>query len=848
MNQNDWKKLSQIFDMVLTLPPEGRTDYIKRVCGADKELEHKIREMLAQLEESDRFFEERLEKNEELIKELDSLISDKDRDEDFYEGKTIGRWEILKLIGHGGMGRVYKVQRVDESGIKQTGALKIIHKSLLTPTHMERFRLEQHILSGLQHPNISRFVDSGITADRVPYMVMEYVEGDTILEYCNKQKLTIEQRLRLFITVCKAIQYAHISLIVHRDLKPENILVADEGRIKILDFGIAKLLDPDLYENSAIETQPGMRMLSLEYASPEQISGKVVTTSTDLYSLGVLLNKLLTGLHPFDLSNLSFKEVEKLVSEENPAPASKRFSGLAEPNEKQRLADERGVSPQEITRKLRGDIDAIIYKALHKDPERRYASVETLITDIERYQKNLPVFAQPDTFTYRAGKFFRRHKLGIGAVAVIFFVLIGGIVTTMWQAEQARQNAREAEQVSAFLAQLFEGSDPNRSNDGSMTARELLDQGFERAQSELADEPELQAQMLSMIGNIYSNLGLYDDAYLAIENSVELFHSMEDRSPEMATALLRLANLEYRLGNFEAAAATARESLDLNTDIFGDNHPETASVMNTMAVSLEELGDKEGAYDLYYRIIEIRREQPDQGSNLSVNLNNLAILLQQDGKLDEADELFSEAVELINTIYGFEHPFMAYTLNGYSGVHQDRGEYDRAEEDLRNALQIGRAVFPENHPFNAVVLHNLGSLFKDIGNYNEAAVYFEEGLALRRQNLPESHPDIATSLFSLGNTLLLLEKPSNAETMLREALTIRQSIYDEEDWRVALVKSGIGRALLHQQKFDTAAQYLFPAHAILLETLGEENSHVIASSKDIQQYRENSSATPASNQ
>ena len=842
MNQNDWKKLSQIFDMVLTLPPEGRTDYIKRVCGGDKELEHKIREMLARLEESDRFFEERLEKNEKLIKELDSLIADKDRDEDFYEGKTIGRWEILELIGHGGMGRVYKVQRVDESGIKQTGALKIIHKSLLTPTHMERFRLEQHILSGLQHPNISGFVDSGITADRVPYMVMEFVEGDTILEYCNNQRLTIEQRLQLFITVCKAIQYAHKSLIVHRDLKPENILVTREGRIKILDFGIAKLLDPDLYENSAIETQPGMRMLSLEYASPEQISGKVVTTSTDLYSLGVLLNKLLTGLHPFDLSNLSFKEVEKLVSEENPTPASKRFLGLTETDEKQRLADERGISPQEITKQISGDIDAIIYKALHKDPERRYASVEALVTDLERYQNNLPVYAQPDTFSYRAGKFVRRHKLGIAAVAVIFLVLIGGIVATMWQAEQARQNAREAEQVSAFLAQLFEGSDPNRSNDGSMTARELLDQGFERVQTELTDEPALQAQMLSMIGNIYSNLGLYDDAYLAIEKAVELYHSMGDRSPEMATTLLRFANLEYRLGNFQAAADASGESLDLIRSHFGDDHPETASVMNTLAMSLEELGDKEGAYDLYYRIIDIRRDQPDQGSNLSVNLNNLAILLQEDGKLEEADALFSEAVALVEDIYGFEHPFMAYILNGYSGLHQDRGDYDLAEDNLRDALAIGQAIFPETHPFIGVVQHNLGELFRIMENYSEAAGYYSLSLEQRKQSLPENHPDIATSLFSLGNTLILLEQPSEAEPILREALQIRQSIYKDEDWRVALVKSGLGRALLQQQNFDDAAQYIFPAHAILLESLGEENRHVIASSKAIQQHQQNRSA------
>ncbi|TVQ06154.1 MAG: serine/threonine protein kinase, partial [Balneolaceae bacterium] len=743
MKQNDWKKLSRIFDMVLTLPPEGRTDYIKRVCGDDKELEEKIREMLGQLEESDRFFEERLGKNEKLIKELDALIAEQTEDEDYFKGKNIGRWEILDLIGHGGMGRVYKVQRVDESGIRQTGALKVIHKSLLTPSHTERFKLEQHILSGLQHPNISGFVDSGITADRVPYMVMEYVEGDTFLEYCNKHKITIEKRLQLFITVCKAIQHAHNSLIVHRDLKPENILVTNEGRIKILDFGIAKLLDPNLYENSAIETQPGMRMLSLEYASPEQLSGKMVTTSTDLYSLGILLNKLLTGLHPFDLSNLSFKEIEKKVIEEDPVQASRRFAAITKIDYKKQLADERVSTPSEIITRLKGDLDAIIYKTLHKDPERRYASVEALITDLERHQKNLPVSARPDTLGYRTRKFINRNRWAIAAAAVIFFVLTGGIAATMWQAQQAEQNAREAEQVSAFLAQIFEGSDPNRANDGSMTARELLDQGFERAQTELEGQPALQAQMLSTIGNIYNNLGLYEQAYEAIGKSVDLFRQIGEKSPRLAASMLRLANLEYRLSNYEAAATAASEALALNIAHYGENHSETVSVMNTLAMSLEELGEKEEAYRMYRRIIEIRRDQPEQGSNLAINLNNLAILLQEDGKLDEADELFSEAVDLVARVLGEEHPFMAYILNGYSGVHQDRGEYDLAEADLRRALHIGKAIFPETHPFIGVVYYNLGELFRIMENFTDAAEYYGYSLEQRRNSMPENHPDIA---------------------------------------------------------------------------------------------------------
>ena len=829
MNQNDWKKLSRIFDMVLTLPPEGRTDYIKRVCGEDTELEEKIREMLSQLEESDRFFEERLGKNEKLIRELDALISEQADTDDYFEGKKIGRWDIQELIGHGGMGRVYKVQRVDESGIKQTGALKVIHKSLLTPTHMERFRLEQHILSGLQHPNISGFVDSGITGDRVPYMVMEYVAGENILEYCNNRKLSIEKRLKLFITVCKAIQYAHNSLIIHRDLKPDNILVTKEGRIKILDFGIAKLVDPNLYENSAIETQPGMRMLSLEYASPEQVAGKMVTTSTDLYSLGILLSKLLTGLHPFDLENLSYKEIEKRLLEEDPPIASKRFLGLSNDDYRIQLAKERGTSFKEVSVLLKGDLDAIIYKSLHKDPERRYGSVEALITDLEHHQNNLPISARPDTFGYRSKKFIKRNLWGVAAASMIFIVLTGGIATTIWQAKQAEQNAHEAEQVTAFLAQIFEGSDPNRANDGSMTARELLDQGFERVVTELSDQPGIQAQMLSTIGNIYNNLGLYEPAYSAIEKSVEVFQHIGEKSPRYAATMLRLANLEYRLDNFEAAANAAREALALSISQNGETHPETASVMNTLAMSLEELGEKEEAYEMYRRIINIRRGQPDQGSNLAINLNNLAILLQQEGAYDEADALFKEAVELIDEVLGSEHPFMAYILNGYSGLHQDRGDYHLAEENLLQALMIAQNIFPETHPFIGVVFYNLGGLYKIKGEYTEAADSYSNSLNQRRSSLPINHPDISSTLVALGNIHLETEQYELAEEFYREHLTLRLENRDPDETTVALAQAKLGKSLLLQNKYNEAEPILLQSYSTLLMLLGEDN----ASAKDV---------------
>ena len=840
MDQKEWKKLSLIFDKVLTLPQERRTVYIKNICGNDPELEKKVRDMLGKMEESDQFFEDRFKKNQAVINELDSVLENAGQSEDYFEGKTIGRWVVTELIGRGGMGSVYKAQRTDESGLQQIGALKIVHQSLITPSHIERFKLEQQILSGLQHPNISGFIDSGITDDGIPYMVMEYVEGESILEYCNRQNLSIEKRLEIFKTICRTIQYAHKSLIVHRDLKPENILITKDGHVKILDFGIAKLLDPNLYKGSAIETKPGMRMLSLEYASPEQISGNPVNISTDIYSLGVLLYKLLTDLHPFETDNLSYREVEKIVLENNAPLPSARLANLTDPNRLKKIANQKSTEPSELIKKLNGDLDAIINKALRKDPERRFDSVESFLHDVDRYQNGLPVYARPDTLGYRTRKFIHRHMWAVSAAALAILALTVGLAATLWQAEQARQNAeqarqneQQAEQVSAFMLELFEGSDPNRANDGSTTVRELLDQGYKKFRTELTDQPVVRARMLSTIGTVYSNLGLYDEALPALEESIAGFRNVDDQSHNYAQALLLFANLQYRLGEWDKAETAARHAYEIILNHYEESDSDMASIMNTLALVLEEKGEMEEAYKLYRRVIEIRRNQPEQNSDLAINLNNLAILLQQDGELDEADELFREAITVVKEEWGEEHPYMAFLLNGYSGVHEDRGDFEKAIDTMQRAHEIGRAVFPEDHPFIAVVIHNIGRIYEMMENHEEASQYYAEGLALRRRTLPAGHADIATSLNAVGYTAINKGEPENAEPFLREALEIRKQSYKENDWRIAEVESHLGRSLLLQHKYDEAEMLLVKSHSTLEEALGPDNFHTQKALEDL---------------
>lgn len=830
--------------MVLTLPPEGRTDYIERVCGGDKELENKIREMLAQLEESDQFFEKRLGKNEELLKEIDQLIADQAFDDDYFEGKTIGRWEILELIGHGGMGRVYKVQRVDESGIKQTGALKIIHKSLLTPTHMERFRLEQHILSGLQHPNISGFVDSGITADRVPYMVMEFVEGNTILEYCNKQRLTIEQRLQLFITVCKAIQYAHKSLIVHRDLKPENILVTREGRIKILDFGIAKLLDPDLYENSAIETQPGMRMLSLEYASPEQISGKVVTTSTDLYSLGVLLNKLLTGLHPFDLNKLTYKDVEQLLTEKDPLPASTRFQSVSDAEKKNQLATERKSTPQELVNFLKGDLDAIIYKALHKDPERRYGSVEALITDLERYEKRLPVSARPDTFGYRVRKFSQRHTNAIVVAALLAVVLVGTVTmyTIRITAERDRAEAaviqanielEKSQAIQNFLTGIFKTSDPYLSLGQNITALELLDEGAKRFERDLADQPLIKTAIMSTLGEVYTFLDEHEKADSLLTQALLFQKSRAEPDFQMtADALYRLGQLRYRQLIYDEAIdylSQALEIYDENERLDTNAKAGTQSLMGTI---MHDMGDFSVADSLLRNAVSIRREL-NSPTDLAISMNYLAMLLNDQGKFEEAEPIYKEVLDIQNRYLDPNDPAISYTTYSYAQMLWLMGDLEESELLFRKIVEADKRIFGEDHIEVALNLNMLGIVLMDQGRYDEAEESFQEALDIQYENFGENHPDYTATLGNLASLYFHTENYEKSLSAARQVLSIDMELLDPDNPIVATGLTKLTAALIAVGNIKEAENHLSTAFEIF-RSIYPENHHRIASSKVLQ--------------
>ncbi len=503
----NWEKVQILFSEALELKESERTSYLKEKCDGDEDLFNEVMTLLLADEEIHPILDR---KASELINIEEKLN---------FVGEQIGNYKLTKEIASGGMGTVFLAERCD-GVFEQEVALKIIKPGLSTIPIIRRFQYERQILANLQHPNIARLFDGGVTEDRRPYFTMEYVDGIPIDEYCDKNKLTINQRLNLFIKVCEAVQYAHNNLVIHRDIKPSNILIKEDGTIKLLDFGISKVLSAE-GENSDLPTitQAEIHLMTPEYSSPEQIKNSNISVATDVYSLGLVLYKLLSGKSAHEFKTRTFNEYEKVVCEQNiPKPSTViiRQNDDEEEISTSELCENRKTQIKKLKKLLNGDLDNICMMALRKEPERRYATAEVLAYDIERYLKNLPILARKESFVYTSKKFIVRHKAAVTTAAVLFFVVNGLILfyTIQLKAERDKANleAKKSEQVASFLQDLFLVSDPNESKGETITARELLDRGASRLMVGLEEEPEIKSQLLNTIGKVYTNLGLYNSA------------------------------------------------------------------------------------------------------------------------------------------------------------------------------------------------------------------------------------------------------------------------------------------------------------------------------------------------
>jgi serine/threonine-protein kinase len=845
MESERWQKIEELFHSALECEPERRAAFLDAVCAADASLRQEIESLLLSYEKAGFTGTPAFAEGVRLLEEKDSRS---------WVGRNIGPYKVIREIGRGGMGAVYLAARADEAFRKEV-AIKLIKRGLDTDDVLRRFRSERQILASLDHPNITKLLDGGTTEDGLPYFVMEYIHGEPIDKYCDDHRLNITDRLRLFQSVCAAVQYAHQNLIIHRDIKAGNILVTIQSVPRLLDFGIAKLLaaEPSVSD----PTMTIARRMTPESASPEQVRGETITTASDVYSLGVLLYKLLTGHSPYRLAGRQSTEIERAICEQDPEKPSAVIaraeqSGSTHPITPQSVSETREGTPDRLRRRLQGDLDNIVLMALRKEPRRRYASAEQLSQDISRHLSDLPVVARADTAGYRAAKFVARHKAGVTAAILLLLSLSAGIAATMWQArvavaegQRARLESAKAQRINAFLQDMLSYSSPayassNPRKDPDAKVSEVVEEAAKRAESELAEQPEVLAEMQRTLGSVYYAQGRYDQA----------------------EQILRAAFEKY-------------------IRLYGRESQETVWASNLLANTLLRKGNIAEAKELFLKDIEVERKLAQRGQldarAMAHVLGDYGSMLDQFG--DAATEGYlREALQYTPTLTGKERTYVAMIDNDIGDVAYRRGDWKEAERMNRAAIDEYRKLPEGTYVEMAASLSNLGAVLIKEGKLDDAEPFVREGLELRRKKLGDAHPDTAMSFFRLSDLLykkgeyqdaesaaresvqiftralarpkddtyfanplvelgLILNKTGRsreAETYLREALEIRTRLLPRgTNQLIGVTEAALGDCLTTQKRFSEAEPYLQRSYATMKAIQGENGPSTLEAARKL---------------
>ena len=833
-----WKRVKALFAEAEGLPPAEREAFLASECAGDDALQEYVERLLRSDDQAGSLMQPPAIDLVQAGIRGESGTQTIEGERPTVPERPIGPYKVLKELGHGGMGVVYLAARADEH-YRKLVAIKVI-KGGLESEVIRHFRRERQILAGLDHSNISRLFDGGATEDGLPYFVMEYIEGQRLDEYCDSHRLPIVERLRIIQQVCSAVAYAHRNLIVHRDLKPGNILVTAEGVPRLLDFGIARLLNPDL--SAEAPTATGLP-LTPEYASPEQARGELVTTASDVYSLGVILYELLTGRRPYRLKSRQLVEILKAVCEEEPERPSTAVGRTEEvtqgarnptPASAEDLSRTRDCTPEKLRRRLSGDLDNIVLMALRKEPERRYGSVEAFSEDIQRYLVGLPVRARKGTAAYRAGKYVRRHAVGVTAAAAFILLLTSFAVTMAVQSahlarerDKAAVERNKAEKVSTFLVDLFNVSDPSEAKGNTITAREILDKGAERIAGELKEQPDVKAALMETMGRVFATLGLYDKARPLLEEALKLRRqSLGSEHPDVVTSLMNLANVLDRKGDVAGAEALSREVLATRQKLLGSEHRDVAASMNNLANILDHKGDYAGAESLYRDALAMSRKLlGNEHLFVAGILNNLANVLHEDGRDAEAEILSREALAMKRKLFGSEHPSVANTLDNLGRILDQKGDYAGAERLHRDAVAMRRKLLGNEHPDLAISLTSLAQVLDDKGDYAGAEALSREALAMKRKLFGSEHPSVADSLDNLGRILDQKGDYAGAERLHRDALAMRRKLLGNEHPDLAISLTNLAQVLDDKGDYAGAEALSREALAMRRKLLGNEHPY-----------------------
>lgn len=781
-----WRRARAVFDEVVDLDPPVRTAAIAERCGGDRELAAEVAALIA------------ADAGEGPLDGPPAPerlgLGDGDGADGLGPGAVVGPFRLDRELGRGGMGVVWRAERVD-GHFRQSVALKVVKRGLDTDAVLARFRREREILARLAHPNIARLLDGGATADGRPWLAMELDEGEPLTRWCDDHRLRIEDRLRLALDVCDAVAFAHHNLVVHRDLKPSNIVVTPDGSLRLLDFGIAKLLSQD-QAGEADPTALGPAPMTPAYAAPEQLAGAPVTTATDVWGLGLVLYELLVGERPGTTSAVRLPSRAALAAGDE-------------------TAAHRATTARRLSRQLAGDLDAILLTALAPDPSRRYPDVGALAGDLRRHLAGLPVETRRPTAAYRIGRFVARYRAPVAAVAALVAILAAGLVATAWQARRAAAAAATASAVTDFVTGIFEVSDPSRSRGAEVTARELLDRGARRVATELGDQPGTRGRLELVIGGLYARLGLLAAAepHLATAEAI----AREVDGPDSlahAEAVAALGHLRLLQGRLPEAEQLQREALEVRRRRAGARSAVVSASLSELAVVRSTAGDAAGAEALHRRALELdRRLHGERSAEVATDLHNIGTALWRQNRLAPAESSVREALGLQRALLGADHPDTLTSLHTLGLVLTDLARYPEAEAALREAIEGRRRVLGASHPDLAFSLDALERVLERTGRYDEAVAAGSEALAIRRRMLPADHPDLANSVNSWAVLCFRLGDLAGAEAGFREALATWRRSLDEDSAEVASAVNNLGVVLLARARLDESSELLSDALA-----------------------------------
>jgi eukaryotic-like serine/threonine-protein kinase len=830
MTPERYLQVKAIFLSALDTAPEVRADFLNQQCANDEELFSEVFSLLESHQRSDDFIE---------IPAIQAISpAEIELHHETLPGQSIGSYQVVKELGHGGMGTVYLAVRSDDQYQKRV-AIKLVRSGMDSEFVRKRFRHERQILANLDHPNISRLVDGGTTQNGMPWLAMEYIEGIEITEYCDQKQLSINDRLKIFLQVCSAVQFAHQNLVIHRDIKPGNILITADGTPKLLDFGIAKLVSPQ-NSQSMDQTVTEMRLMTPGYASPEQARGESITTASDVYSLGVVLYELLTGHRPYHVSAQPANEVLRIICEEQPSKPSTSVSktealtnvdGSQSTITPEMVSRAREGQPGKLRKRLSGDLDNIVLMAMRKEPQRRYASISQLSEDLRRHLEGLPVFAREDNFKYRAGKFIARHKVGVAATILITLSLLGGMMTTLWQARKAERRFNDVRRLANSF--MFEVNDAIEKLPGSTPARallvkralEYLDSLAQESSNDVTLQREL-ATAYQKVGKIqgdpyYANLGDIDGASQSYRKALTIYQLLVQNNPhdetaraELATCYIHLGDVQGFMHNSNEAMKNYRLALNLREQLIAEHstrptlQQELASCYEGMGDVLRKNGDSPGALEQFRKTLSINEKLVSQEPGNQQLRRALAVMYRKVANgLDETDdkagglEAAHKALAIFEALASSDaspqnQSEVATTYNQIGDLSWGANKFKDALENYRRSLILLEGLSAADlsdaklRRSYGLSLANVGDVLAQNGEaqgaitYNEKAMAILESLVANNPNNTDLRSDLAAYRVYFGDACKILATRKNISRT-------RQINY----WQAAITQYRLGQKI-----------------------------------------------------